>query len=624
MTYVTLEYGLVEKSFSDWGIALAGASCQHQNQTPSEYSFVIPGGAVGDAPIFPYEGKIIIRRGRISADGTPDSFEDGSGYTAFVGYRFRAVEDAQPESLGVRYTFQNAWYYLEITTYQQSTAHFTGTETPIMGTPLWTSDVTLFWRWLWVEAVISPPAAAYMSSMAITNGQQIHDILTFLLNSMTEMGMAEPFQIGTTGDPTDADATEGPQLPLPSYQVQELTCAAAIQKCLELSPDCTVFFDYATEPPTIHVKKKTALTPVTLAIANGVDHKSLNITQRPDLTALRVILYYRYLNSVNGTSYINYGFDKYPADGAFTNPPWTIPPTRGPAVVTQTIDLVGFTQTSVSAPLRVRACDPFSQTWWAYHAPDLMDTHNDPPQGLGYYRVVPGSFSVTQARISQPNDDAATGTGLDEYGTPGSHANITTLLTSYPNELLDTQIADWMGMRYGSPPSNHPVVGIVVTVVAVVSYKLQGYCDIARALVTLETITEKTLTARITLTNGITAIYTNITQSTPAEAQPEGLAEMLYTALLNQWDGEHVRVENQITQPVTLANTLNLSGGNAAWTSMAAQIQSIREDEGSGETSVTIGPAKQLSAADLRSVQYYNRHRFPRTPNPTQRQEAQL
>ena len=68
-----------------------------------------------------------------------------------------------------------------------------------------------------------------------------------------------------------------------------------------------------------------------------------------------------------------------------------------------------------------------------------------------------------------------------------------------------------------------------------------------------------------------------------------------------------------------MANTLCLSGGRAEWETMCAMIQSITEDDGLGETSVSIGPAPHLDAAGLRAVGYFNRQRLMREPTKTQR-----
>ena len=58
-----------------------------------------------------------------------------------------------------------------------------------------------------------------------------------------------------------------------------------------------------------------------------------------------------------------------------------------------------------------------------------------------------------------------------------------------------------------------------------------------------------------------------------------------------------------------MGNSLNLSGGRAEWATMNAQIQSITKDFGTGRTTVTIGPARFLSAGDLTQLFLVNRMR---------------
>src|SRR5207249_4920530 len=97
----------------------------------------------------------------------------------------------------------------------------------------------------------------------IDTGWQIEQVLKHALAQYATQGIATPFQIGAIDVALD----------VPTYQCQEVMCSAAIQKCLELSPDASVIWDYSVTPPRINVKTRANLPEVNLAIANGLDYK---------------------------------------------------------------------------------------------------------------------------------------------------------------------------------------------------------------------------------------------------------------------------------------------------------------------------------------------------------------
>lgn len=576
---VTLQYASTEKSLAGWGFALAGAGAQHVNTATSFYQLSLPGGSLSDDPIIPFEGRVIIRRGR-TGSGTAWS----GGYTAFVGYRMDPVIDGRPDYTGIHYTFANAWYFLEQTPYQQKA--LSRDASAAAASVLFNTDLTLFQRF---------DDSAAFGVVKITNGEQIADILQHLIDHSGGIDGGAPFAIGSTN---------AADLDVPEYQVQEMTCAAAIQKCLELSPDCSLVFDYSTLPPTVTVRRRASMSPVTLALANGTDHKSVNIRRLDSLVPRTVIIYYRSVatNATSGVQYLSYAKDKYPLDGV----------EAGPRVLVQTIDLIGSTSLSLSAELRVRTCmasNAFSsaqrRAWWALHNPELKSTLAE----LGYERV----SNLTMGEVTNIVADGNQTVG-GVYYADGAAVS----LANFPYELLDTQIADWMQLDSGTP-----VVGLTVRIDSRVSYDLSDKAATGAALVLHKSVRAEKLSTRIVLTNGEDGPY-YYSSITAGEAVPVGLAQRVFQSLALQFEGEHIRVENQITQPVTLANTLNLSNGRAEWATMNAQIQSISEDDSTGMTTVTIGPARHLSAGDLRAIQFFNRNRRKRSPTTAQKTTGEV
>jgi hypothetical protein len=88
---------------------------------------------------------------------------------------------------------------------------------------------------------------------------------------------------------------------------------------------------------------------------------------------------------------------------------------------------------------------------------------------------------------------------------------------------------------------------------------------------------------------------------TPSEPVPIGLAQVVYEGLsVLHYEGSINTTEQEVSGTVGLNNTLNLSGtNNAAWATMNAQVQEIAEDVDFGKTTLSVGPPKHLSAAQL-------------------------
>ena len=225
----TLEYNRTEKSFAAWGLALEGAILTRNNCRPDTYTVTHPHASAADPDLFPYEARVIIRRG---------------GTIAFVGYCISATLSAAPEGVLTTYTFANAWWLLERTPFQQRTASKT---VESFSFP-YQSQVILFARL---------DQNDYFEK--IDSGTQIAEALNHCRDACLALGWSAPYQLGTID----------PALDLPTWTTQEISCAAVIQKALELSPDCTVDWDYTTSPPTVSVRARANRTAVTLALAPG-------------------------------------------------------------------------------------------------------------------------------------------------------------------------------------------------------------------------------------------------------------------------------------------------------------------------------------------------------------------
>jgi len=550
-TYTTLEYDSVEKSFADWGFALNSVTGSFYSMAQDTITALMVGAAIDDEPAFPFEASVIIRTGRTSNDGTPGSFDSESGRVELRGKRMLTLLDARPEMEGVQYTFAGPWYDLENIAFQQKRESFVSWDAgvPVLESK-YITDVFLFTKYTLINNVFD--------WVSIPTDEQIEEILEFCRGTYEEG--SEPFLIG------DID----PSVNVPPYQIGEVMCAEAIRMCLRAAPDCTVYFDYETAPPTIHVKRRGNLTPVTLPVRSG-GHAGLQLTPRPDLIPQSVVIYFEQTHQVDGQSWVSYFKGKYGKDefgevGAFKGPD------AGLRVLVQTIRVSGSNTVTGYLETIPFGADAVAEedriAWWERRI-----------------TILENEDRIKNLTIGQP-------TVLDDDGN---------IVIPLANELIDgSGIADWMTIN------GDPVIGQTVQVTAECSYDefdTGGNLNVAKHK-------SKELSTRITLTNGVTANYSKVID--PGQAIPANLAKELYDALSQlQYEGSDIRVAEPSPNSVTLANTLNLDTGTALhpWLTMGAQVQSITRDYSNGTTSVSIGPPTHLSAGEFTELFNFNRFR---------------
>ncbi len=563
----TLECDGTEQSLEAWGIVLDSVVQTETNLRAGTLTFVIAGVTLADDPAIPFEGRIILRANRT---GSGTSWSGGAVH--FIGYRMQFNISVQPASRGVRYDFQNAWYFAETTMMQQLRAARANSGATL-DYPL-TTALTLFWS-----------LDGSYAAQIIDNGEQITAALQFILD-YPPAADANPFIIGTID----------PNVEVPSYSANEITVAGVVEKCLQLSPDCTLYFDYTTTSggsprPTVHVRKRANLTPVSLAIANGTDHRSLQITPREDLVPRAVLIYFKVTSQYNGAAFVNFTVQKYGPHGANSGSD----PDAGSRVLLQTLEMVGSSFQQTSNEITTRACDANHGTsatrrdWWAAHVNWLADT-----------------TLITDVTIDSPTFE-------DDDGN-----TISSPLGSYPNELVEGGLTDWMVLVDDVTAAD----GITVTIKATATFTRKDKASASGALLAVEKPQSKPISTRVTLTNASTGVYTN-TNSYAAETIPTGLAQKIYGALSAvHYEGEHVLVESYPTNQLTLANTLNLTGGHADWTTMIASVQGITKNFGLGITNIKFGAPTHLSAGDLLAIFRFNQWRRVWYP-PSQIEDAE-
>jgi hypothetical protein len=631
LIFDTLEYNGIERSFANWGFARAGAECARHNMREDVFRATIAGANISDDPIFPFEALVIIRTGRASTSGVDNSFS--GGVTKFTGKRVGMDAAATGHAQGVTYEFLGPWYDLANTHYLQT---FKGAAVLPYAPG---------------EIVLNTSTANNLVSLSfISIGDQIQAILQWLLDQYAAQGMAAPFRyvgrdlnsgaidLSTTGTAAigantdkagnsyDFHVNDAPTIDaalfaqfLPSYIAKPMMCAQALQKMLELSPRTNICFDYSTTPPTLFARSVDNFSSVSLALFNGVDHKSLNIKRRDDLVARAAVITYRITNTVNGRQVIDYAIDKWGAHGANS----ASDPSAGLRVLSETIDLQGYNITTTTAQMD---CEPLAcnggnnatkRAWWASRRGGEQAKFVD-----SRVRFQDNAFAETT--IPDATITYATTAGSDSLGNPRvAGATLSAAdLALFTNRIVRGTHHSWMTIG-GNPVRSIKVRVSVRTEHAL--YDVVATGDVINQLPVNESAsniatnggrqgkvnTEETH-CEIELTNASNALdgspftATTIASSTAGEVYilgAGGIAQYLFNALLAfQYDGDYAKVETDFANNVGLTNAINFTGGRAEWATMNAQPQSIIEDYGTRETFVQIGVANHLSAGQLSSL----------------------
>ena len=403
-------------------------------------------------------------------------------------------------------------------------------------------------------------------------GQQVQEILNWAITC----GVA--IQIGTINLPWL----------LPIYPAKGITCDEAIQLCMKPSPDAVCWLDHTTTPPTFSVVQRPSLTPSSLPYADGQTHSSSDITARYDLQPAEVVFQYHKVFNVNGAPQNQYYQDAYP------------PTATGKVIGDHIIPIeLGSGKMSVqTARISAQLFDPTDQVadvlgkyWWYYKKPELQ----------GYFGVtlVNGTATVTQ------DTTGYSATIINGVVTADPNG----ILTAYPNELVGND-----------PPLASGFSVIEVTVKGSFTY-IEN--DPLGRNVNKTNSNGHQFSTRVKLTNA--PIGTGDMTWTNVEDYGEypiiGLAQSIWTTLnVLAFEGTHRIVEKNATgQPDPGAvvghlmgpqYALNLTGGQAAWSSMNATIQQVEIDHMRGITDITFGPPKHLAPATLAEMLQFYRYRW--------------
>lgn len=617
--------GGVERSLAKYGFTLNDCVQRRKTSAADTWTGTIPISSIAAAPIFPYGAQVILRTNRQSATGADNSFS--GGVTKFQGYRVKNPMKARGNSQNVVFEFQGPWFALDITQYLQQYKGSAANYYP-------------------GEVVLNTASAPLISTAGlrfISMGDQIQAILQFVLDGYAAQGLPPPFQyVGRTlvGGAINLDAAGNAGAPnentdisgniynqklsvaaingspiagatttidvslyrnfLKSEIIRPMSAAQCLQKLLDSSPRTNIAFDYTTTPPMVYVWNIDNLPATALPLFDASTHTSLDIQRRDDLVPASVIIGYRITNSTNGQQQTDYAKDKWGPNG-YNN---AADPDIGPGVVTQTLDLQGFSQSITTAQLTtsplaaIGGTQATKRAWWASKQggdhPELEDSRVRFQDANGNATTIP---DIKFYYVLNGVDSTGAPVVADQEFTAADYA-------FYGNRIVDGGHHGWM--RINNNPNGVPVLAVKAKGKASMTYfefDATGASETDQSGNKTKQYNNAEKHTVITLTNAPGGTYFTTGSFTPGEVFIQGnggIAQYLFNMLsVLQYEGEYVKVEANFTNGVSLLNRANFTNGLAEWAAMNAQIQEIEENWGRKITRVRIGISKHLSAQQL-------------------------
>lgn len=337
-----------------------------------------------------------------------------------------------------------------------------------------------------------------------------------------------------------------PAVQVPWSEECDLKCSEVIVRLLQYSPDCVCSWNYATPKPQFLCRSRANMAAASAAVV-GSTCAACIVTPRYDLQIPGVVINYEQTHEADGVAYESVTQD-------------TAGEVEEIETLASTIELAGSRLSRLSQKTLTEEfpADLKDLAWWQEQIPALND--------------LDGLEVVSATRSLEAQD--------------------------YPRILVEGTIQPWM--QSATDPDN-PDAGVVAKnddLTLVIS------CYESDAVGNSKQGTKSfTVTVRATNAEKGEHTYHQLESFVSGEPVPVGLAAAIYDAWSElQYDGHLVFDEGEVVGTIVPGKVLNLTGGHAEWASMRAVVQQTLEDVDNGLTTVTFGPAKHLSPADLVSL----------------------
>ncbi len=543
----SLEYLGEEKSFADWGIA-PDCTRQLQSSAADTFTFRIDGLAIDDTLPFAVTETCIIKR---------------NGVRYFYGRVTKTSLTGSPGSETVNYLLEGPWWYLDHLVYQQewvvSSDYLVGGDLVKEHKPR-----SILFQDLTITEVDGLVTSVVESQISVQ--EQIQRILAYAIDEKSA-----PIQLGTF---SIAEVK-------PSYsEVRDATCGELIRMCLRWVPDCVLWFNYATDPPSINIVRRTEITSASVPF-DGDPTSGITVTPRNDLQVAGVRLIYETTNNVNGASWIVSVVDQAGSPDNFQGVIWTV-------------QLSGYSITIQYQKLTISAIDISARPFWESVLPWLKQAT---------------AVTIENVRLNnslvlgQTADASDTASGYDAIAAKDI-TNVTQTYATDPtaiqNLLTTGQVPHWLADTFSD-----------VTVASKISYTLEDLDTNAKEVKVKAPFTHKVKLTTEDATAGEQQL-SHVSNVTPGEAVPTGVAAAYFaSAGILHYEGDYTRTQDEVGGDIGPGSKLNITGGPTAWATMDALVQSVSEQLSTGTTAIHFGPPLHLSTQDFIELQRVQRQRAP-------------
>lgn len=342
-------------------------------------------------------------------------------------------------------------------------------------------------------------------------------------------------------------------------QVTGITCAEAIRTSLRLHPDWIPWIDHTTDPPTFNVTPRASAAAVTVPITACNPIRITEITDRiPDV----VRLVFTTATVIDGEIYRDGVIQKFPTSGA----------DAGPGVLTTVIELAGGQMQIQKQQIQTRTIPAEDDHTAA--ASYLLEKF---PQ---IAEIPTGHFTVTKWKTKALTEDVDK---LPDPINPEAHRLTSTSLTDLPRELVRGTVHEWMRKKVGR-------VRVAMKITPTDSATTEER----------ELLKQLPNAFSVVATDATTKIYKGVSQWTPPETAPDGIAQKYHETISNGCRHQgSIEVGGDVGDINFPGGKLNLSGGISTWATMDAPIHLVQWDLKTGRTTVTFGPNADYSPQDF-------------------------
>jgi hypothetical protein len=377
------------------------------------------------------------------------------------------------------------------------------------------------------------------------------------INVGEQIGEALDFAVGSGVSIAKGSVPDG--MLLWPTEVDGMSIAEVIRTSLRYHPDWIAWIDHTTTVPTFNVTLRASADAMSLACTDCEDFDIADLQDRlPDVVRIVFVT----ATEVDGEVYRNVSVQKFPTGGADS----------GPGVMSVTVDLQGVRASINKQQVQTRHIPTTladstlsAKAWLKLKYPVIKDISDD-KLDLGEWEraVVPETEEQPE-----PINPAATRLA----GTTTTHL---------PRELVKGSIFEWMRKRIGQVR---------------VSWTLEAGPGATEDEIERIAKVPKGVTVRAT--NAITKIYKGLASWSPPEDAPAGIAASYYNTIRNgcRYEGSVSLITSDLTGRWH-GKKLNITGGAAAWATMAAPIHSVRWDAQSERASISFGPTPEFAFHD--------------------------